>query len=133
RERPVHRVFGGGAETEPVVAEAAPDAAGDQRVEDAAARFVADAMLQVAAGAHVLYRREVAALVMHGREAVAHEFLGDVRDAIPFSLCAFFGWERRPGADAIEHIARQIGGAAVVFAGGIAVVGAAVRSRRGVC
>ena len=62
------------------------DAAGDHRIEHAAARLVAHAMVEIAARADFLDRREVAALVMHARESVAHELLRDVRDAVAVAL-----------------------------------------------
>ena len=48
--------------------------------------FVADAVLEIAARAHVLHRLQVAALVMHAGEAVAGELLRDVRDAVARAL-----------------------------------------------
>ena len=50
--------------------------------------FVADAVQQLAARAHLLQRGQVAALVMHARQAVAHELLRDVRDAVALALFA---------------------------------------------
>ena len=69
---------------------------GDHRVEHAAARLVAHAMMQIAARAHFLDRREIAALVMHAGQAVADELLRDVRDAVALALRALLGGERRP-------------------------------------
>ena len=85
-ERSVDGVLRRRAELDPFVAEAAHDAAGDHRVQHAAARLVAHAMVQVAARAHFLDRRQVAALVMHARQAVAGELLRDVRDAVALAL-----------------------------------------------
>ena len=85
-ERAVDGVLGGGAEPDPLVAEAARDAAGDHRLEHVAARFVAHAMQQVAARAHLLQRRTDAALVMHAGEAVADELLRDVRQPVAVAL-----------------------------------------------
>ena len=67
--------------------------------EDLAARFVADAMEQLATSPHILNCRQVAAFVMHARQPVAHELLGDVRDAIALACRALLRAVRRPSAD----------------------------------
>ena len=51
--------------------------------------------MQVAARAHLLQRGQVAALVMHARQAVADELLRDVREAVAVALRALLGGERR--------------------------------------
>ena len=81
------------AELDPLVAEAGLDAARDHVFEHLAAGFVADSMEQLAASAHVLNRRQVAAFVMHARQPVAHELLGDVRDAVALA------WARCSGVN----------------------------------
>ena len=130
RERAVHGVLGGGAELDPVVPEAGLDAGGDHRFQHVALRLVAHPVQQFAAGAHVLNRRQVAALVMHAGEAVACELLRDVRDAVASALLVLGGREGGPRADRAERIHGAVGDPAVELAVGILVVGAAHRVRR---
>ena len=62
---------------------------GDHRLEHPAAGLVADAMQQLAARAHLLQRRQIAAFVVHAGQAVADELLRDVREPVAIALCAF--------------------------------------------
>ena len=84
-ERPVDRVLRGGAQPDPLVAEAGHDPGGDHRVEDASAGLVADAVQQVAARPHILQRRQIAALVVDAGQPVADELFGDVRQPVATS------------------------------------------------
>ena len=95
-----------------------------------AGRLVAHAVEQLAAGADVLDRGQVAAFVVDAGQAVAHELLGDVGDAVAVALCPLLGREGRPLADAVERVAGAIGDAAVQLAVGVLVEGAARRIRR---
>src|SRR5262245_16197539 len=120
----------GRAEFDPFVAEAGHDAARDHAVERPPAHLVADAMMEVAARADFLNGGEIAALMMHARESVAHELLRDVCDALTLSLIALCRCECRTLADAVEHVARAIGHSAVEIARLVSIEGAAGRIRR---
>ena len=82
------------------------DAVRDHRVQHAAARLVADAVPQLAARAHVLHRRQVAALVVHAGQAVARELLRDVRESVARALLDLRRRERRPRARPAERAPR---------------------------
>src|SRR5688572_9544600 len=129
-ERPVDRVLRRRAELDPLVADAAHDAALDHRIEHAAAGRVAHAMMQIRARADFLDGGEVATLVMDAGQPVARELLRDVRDPVALALGALFGSERRPLANAVEDAAGTIGDAPIELPTGVAIERAAWRIRR---
>src|SRR5215831_7363105 len=118
------------AELDPLVAESGSNAAVDHRVEDAAACLVAHAMMEVAARAHFLERRKIAALVVYAGEAVPHELLRDVCEPVAIALRGLVGGKRRPLADATQCATRAIGDATGEVAGLVLVEGTARRIRR---
>jgi hypothetical protein len=78
RERPVDSVLGSRAQADPLVAEAAHDAARDHRFQHPSTGLVANAVQQVSARAYLLKRRQIAAFVVDAGDAVTHELLGNV-------------------------------------------------------
>ena len=96
-ERSVDGVFRGGAELDPVVAETTLDAGADHGLERAAVDLIADAVPEIAAGADILHRRQVAALMMHAGQTVARELFRDVGNAF---ARARFHLRRRIACDA---------------------------------
>ena len=131
RERAVDGVLRRRAELDPLVAETGLDAGGDHRLERAAARLVADAMQQIAAGADVLHRLQVAALMVHARQAVARELLRDVRDAVTRALLDLRRREGGSRADLVERSGGEVRDAAVQLALLVLVERAAHRIGRG--
>src|SRR5262245_8917174 len=123
-------MFGRGAELDPLVAEAGLDPAGDHRVENSTAHFIADAVPEITTHAHVLDGRQVATLVMNARQAIADELLGDVRD--PFSAPTLqLRWcQCWTSPHFVEHRARRVGDAAGELALLVAVVCASWRVLR---
>ena len=69
-------VLGGGAEPDPLVAEAGRDAVLDHPLQHVVLGLVAHPVQQVAARAHLLQGEQVAALMVHTGQAVADELLG---------------------------------------------------------
>ncbi len=81
-ERSVDGVLGGGPEANPLVAETGHDAAVDHRFEHFAGGLVADAVQEFSARPHLLQGRQVAAFVVHARDAITDELLGNVGQAV---------------------------------------------------
>ena len=104
RERPVDGVLGGGSQPDPLVAEAGRDAAGDHRLQHLAAGLVAHPVQEVSARPHLLQGEQIAALVMHARQAIADELLGDVGQPIAVALQRLFRGKGRPLADLVERV-----------------------------
>ena len=93
-------MLGRGAEADPFVAEAGLDAGIDHRVQHLVLALIADAMQKIAARTHLLQRHQVAALVMHGGEAVFDELLGDEGQTFAVALQLLRGAVRR----AVAHL-----------------------------
>jgi len=130
RERAVAGVLRGRAEPDPLVAETAGDAVRDHALEHVLHRLVAHPVAQIAARAHLLQRQEIAALVMHAGQAVAHELLGDEGERIavaPPRLFRGMGWAH---AHLGEHQAGAVGHAPIKLALGVAVERAGRRAWR---
>ena len=121
----------GRPQLDPLVAEAGLQAGADHPLEDLADGFVADPVVQLAAGAHVLQREQVAALVVHAGQAVADELLGDVRQSVAPPLIGLRVGEGLALAHLVERRVGPVGDAAVQVARRIPVVGPAGRVRRG--
>jgi hypothetical protein len=68
-------VLGSRAEADPFITEPSLDAIRDHRLQNAAAGFETDAMLEVTARPHLLQSEEIAAFVMHTRKPITHELL----------------------------------------------------------
>src|SRR3954454_8122366 len=94
----------GGAELDPLVAEAGGDAGLDHRLEHVVGRLVANAMQKVAARPHLLQRGEIAALVMHAGEPIADELLGDESERVAVARARLGGAKALPLALAQEHV-----------------------------
>jgi hypothetical protein len=123
-------VLGRRAELDPLITEAAPDPVRDHRIQHSASRLVAHAVPELAAGADVLDRRQVATFVVDTRQAVAHELLRDVGDAVALALRPLLGRERRTLTHTVEYFARAIRHTAIQVAARVAVEGAAGWVRR---
>ena len=102
-ERPVDGVLGGGAEPDPLVAEAGLDAAGDHRLQHLAAGLIAHPVQQISARPHLLQGEQIAALVVHAGQAIADELLGDVCQPVAVALQRLFRGKGRPLADPVER------------------------------
>ena len=74
-------MFGRGAEPDPFVTEAGLNAGSDHGIQFLPGGFVADAVLEVAIGAHLLHRGKTAAFVVHARYTVTGEHLRNVGEA----------------------------------------------------
>ena len=70
-------MLGGGAEPDPFVAETGRDAVLDHRFQHLVLGLVAHPVQKIAARAHLLQGEQVAAFMVHARQAVADELLGD--------------------------------------------------------
>src|SRR6187200_2939334 len=84
-------------------------------------------MMQIAARAHFLDRREVAALVVHARQAVARELLRDVRDAIAVALRDLLRRERWPLSGPTHRSSRPVRHASVELSARVTIEGSAGR------
>ena len=87
-------MFGRCTKANPVITKAAPNAGRDHGLEHATTRLVADTVAQVATGAHILDRGQVATLVVDRRESVTDKLFRDVRHAVALASlplrCAVF-------------------------------------------
>ena len=120
-ERSVDGMLGRGAQPDPLVAETGRQAARDHRFEDGAAGLVTHAVPEIAARPHLLQRGQIAALVMHARQAVADELLRDVGQPVAVALQPLVRGEGRPRAGLAERAPRPIRDAAVEIAVRVAI------------
>jgi hypothetical protein len=110
---------------DPFVAEAGLNAGGYHRVKLLAARFVADAVSEIAIGADLLHRGKTATFVMYGGHAIADEHFRDVSDSSDLALERIGGSVRAADelalSDAVEDALRSVGDTAVEGARGVLV------------
>jgi hypothetical protein len=88
-----------------------------------AAGFIADPVQQVAAGAHLLDGRQVAAFVVDAGQPVADELFRDVGNAILAALIDLRRREHRPITHVVEDAARPVRHSSIEIAVLVAAVG----------
>ncbi len=87
-------------------------------------------MKEVSARPHLLQGEQIATLVVHARQAIADELLGNVCQPVAIALQPLVRGKARALADFIEGSPRPVGNAAVEVAVGIAIEGSARRIGR---
>jgi hypothetical protein len=123
-------VLPGRADAQPLIAEPAANACGDHPLQVGIVQLKVDPMQQLAAVADLLERRQISVLVMHARQPVANELLGDVSRPVPAALLLFLRRELRPHANFVEHSKRFVSHASAQISTGIAIEGPAGRIAR---
>src|SRR5213593_4442881 len=107
-KRAIDSVLRGCAQPDPLVAEPRRDSACDHCFENAAVHLVADTVQQIAARTHLLQRKQVAALVVDARQAVADELLRDVREPVATTLDGLVGRKGLAVAGIGEYTSRAV-------------------------